>query len=120
MNAEARASDPVRSRMWGRRIGRAAAYLIAGALNTFALLCVLLLWASWLSGAYHSDRDLQENGGIFLLVIAVFGGLSAGLALLVSVVAAGLRWMPRWAIAMPGILLAFTVLATCGMAEIFM
>jgi hypothetical protein len=50
----------------------------------------------------------------------VAGGLSAALALLVCAIAARLRWMPRWAIAMPGVLLACIVLATGGMAEIFM
>jgi hypothetical protein len=104
------AGEP-RWRVWSRWTGRVTAYLVVGGLNTVALLCVLFLWFAWLSGDYQTDRDMQENGGIWLTMMALAGGGSAGLSLLVAAVAARLRWMPRWTLALPGVLLAATVLA---------
>jgi hypothetical protein len=105
--------------VWLRWAGRVSAYLAVGGLNTIALLCVLFLWHSWLSGGYRTDHDLLENGGIWLIVMAVVGGVSACVSLLVAAVAAALRWMPRWGLALPGVLLAATVIAAGAMSEVY-
>lgn len=106
-------------RAWLRTVSRVTAYLAAGGLNTVALLCALFLWHSWLSGEYRTDHDLLENGAIWLVFMTLVGGVSAGVSLLVTAVAAALRWMPRWGLALPGVLLAATVIAGSAMSEVY-
>jgi hypothetical protein len=114
----AAAGGPPR-RAWSRTAGRVIVYLVAGALNTVALLCVFFLWLAWLSGNYWTDRDLLENGAIWLVSMGLAGALSAGVSLLITGVAAKLRWMPRWAIALPGVLLTATLIAGCAMSDVY-
>jgi hypothetical protein len=107
----ARVAGEPRRRLWLRWIVRATAYLVVGALNAVAFLCVLFLWFAWLSGDYRTDRDMLENDGIWLTMMAMAGAAASGLSLLIAAVSARLRWMPGWTLALPGLLLAATVLA---------
>ena len=100
-----------RWRVWLRWTGRATAYLVVGAFNAVAFLCVLFLWFAWLSGDYQTDRDMLENDGIWLTTMAMAGAATSGLSLLIAAAATRLRWMPGWTLALPGLLLAATVLA---------
>jgi hypothetical protein len=110
VNAEAR------SPRWPGRVGQAAAYLAVGGLNAIALICALFVWLAWLSGDYRTDHDMLENSGIWLTFMAVLGGGSAGLALIVAAIATRLRWTRRWTVAVSGGLLAATALAGCAVS----
>ncbi|HWS32050.1 MAG TPA: hypothetical protein VN408_04825 [Actinoplanes sp.] len=99
------------ARSLARQAGVGLAWLITGGLNVVAIGCVLFLWISWLSGDYRTDHDLLDGGGSWILVTAVIGGGSALLSLLIDAGAVRLRWMPRWTIWAPSVLLAATALA---------
>ena len=102
-----------------RVVGKVLGYLVAGALNAVALLIFLFLWYVWLTGSFRTDHDVNENGGILVILLAYVGGGAAVVALLVTGVAAALRLMPRWTLALPVFLLIGTVAAAAGMSEIY-
>lgn len=102
-----------------RVVGKVLGHLIAGALDTIALLFAGFLWYAWLSGAFRTDRDLNENGGILLILLAYVGGGAAVAALLATGVAAALRLMPPWMLVLPAVLLAAVLVAAAGMSEVY-
>jgi hypothetical protein len=102
-----------------RVVGKVLGHLIAGGLNTVALLFAVFLWYVWLTGSFRTDHDVNENGGILLILLAYVAGGAALVALLVTGVAAVLRLMPRWLLIPPGLLLVATLVAAAGMSEVY-
>ncbi|WP_157562942.1 hypothetical protein [Micromonospora chokoriensis] len=107
-------STPSPARTMARGVGTVTAWLITGGLNVVAIVCALFLWLAWLTGDYQSDRDMVENDGVWLTFMALVGGGSAIVSLVLDAVAVRLRWMPRWTLAIPAVLLAATALAYVG------
>ncbi|HWS39034.1 MAG TPA: hypothetical protein VN408_40615 [Actinoplanes sp.] len=97
--------------MTARTLGAVAAWLVTVLLDVVAALGALFLWAAWLTGDYRTDRDMLENSGVWLTLTALIAGGSAAVALLIGLGAVRLRWLPRWAPAVPAALLAATLIA---------
>jgi hypothetical protein len=92
-------------------VGAATAWLVTGGLNVVAFVCTLFLWVTWLTGDYQTDRDMLENDGAWLTFMALVGGAAAIALLILNALAVRFRWMPRWTLAIPAVLLAAMALA---------